>query len=151
MQGRGSSLSMTSEAELGVQESQLIQGLNAFSFELHKKFGKRRGNLFFSPFSVWTALGMVYAGARKETARQMADVLGFPPDREAVGSFFRDLLALLNDSGEHAAIHLAVANALWPQRGYPFSPDFLSSLSLFSSLCEKMMGAGISSGVSLFA
>ena len=37
-------------------------------------------NLFFSPFSIFTALAMAYAGAKNLTESQMADVLKFNTD-----------------------------------------------------------------------
>src|SRR5437016_1934515 len=72
-----------------------------------------KGNLFFSPYSIRTALTMTRAGARGDTARQMAAVLhlpaSLPPDElhRAFASLIKDLNA---DSKDY---QLAVANALW--------------------------------------
>jgi serpin B len=115
-------------AEREVKDSPLVQALNIFSLELYMKLGERGKNLIFSPFSLWTALAMVYAGARAETEKQMSETLGFRGSQEAVRSFFRNLLSILNESPESAANLLSVANALWPQRGYLFAEEFLSLL-----------------------
>src|SRR5947208_16438869 len=60
----------------------VVQGDNAFAFDLYAKLRDQEGNLFCSPYSVSTALAMTYAGARNETASQMAKTLHLtlPPD-----------------------------------------------------------------------
>lgn len=100
----------------------LVQGNNQFAFDLYAKLAAEKGNLFFSPYSISTALGMTYAGARGETARQMAETLHFriPEDRLHVA--FAGLIADLNKAGTTGGFELAVANALWAQEGYPFLP-----------------------------
>ena len=43
----------------------LVQGNNEFAFDLYAQLAKeQKGNIFFSPYSISTALGMTYAGAR---------------------------------------------------------------------------------------
>src|SRR3954452_19909399 len=42
----------------------------AFAFALYRELAKQPGNLFFSPYSVSTALAMTYAGARGTTERE---------------------------------------------------------------------------------
>lgn len=51
-------------------------GMNGFACSLYGALAGQQENLFFSPFSVGTALAMTAEGARGETARQMAAVLG---------------------------------------------------------------------------
>ncbi len=54
---------------------------NAFATDLYAKLaGKEKGNLFFSPASIHTALAMTYAGARGNTEKQMYTTLRFPID-----------------------------------------------------------------------
>ena len=43
----------------------------AFALALYQHLKASEGNLFFSPYSISTALAMTYAGARGETEKQM--------------------------------------------------------------------------------
>ena len=53
----------------------LVAGNNAFAFDLYRVLREEPGNLFYSPYSISLALAMTYAGARRETERQMSDTL----------------------------------------------------------------------------
>jgi len=97
----------------------------AFALELYARLKDRPGNLFFSPHSLSTALGMTYAGARGQTETQMAKVLKFARGPEPLHPAFRALQDSLNDPDQKRGFELQVANALWGQQGYAFLPDFL--------------------------
>ena len=101
----------------------VVEGNNAFALELYGRLRTQGGNLFFSPESISTALAMTYAGARGDTALEMAKTLHFtlPPERlhPAMGALLSDLNAA------HNGYQLRVADALWAQRGYVFLDDFL--------------------------
>jgi serpin B len=104
--------------------SGIAQGSNAFAFDLYKEIARRDGNLFFSPHSISTALAMTYAGARGETARQMARTLRFQLDghrlHAACGALMRDL----NARADPGAFELRTANALWGQRSEGWLESF---------------------------
>lgn len=101
----------------------IVDGNNAFAVDLYGQLRKQNGNLFFSPESISTALAMTYAGARGNTASEMAKTLHFilPPDRlhPAMGALLNDLNA------SHDGYQLRVADALWAQQGNSFLDDFL--------------------------
>jgi serpin B len=56
------------------------QASNAFACDLFKKLdeSQRGKNVFFSPYSISSALAMALEGARGDTAREMGDVLRLP-------------------------------------------------------------------------
>lgn len=111
-----------------------VEGNTAFAVQLYGKLAASTGNVCFSPFSLSMALGMTYGGARGETEREMAAVLGFrlPQDR-----LHRALGALELDLGASAGtVELKMANALWAQRGYPFRSEYLD-------LVAENYGAGV--------
>jgi serine protease inhibitor len=69
-------------------ETLLIEGNSAFAFELYRALRESNGNLFYSPHSISLALAMTYAGARGETAEQMADTLHFLLEQERLHPAF---------------------------------------------------------------
>lgn len=104
----------------------LVRDNTAFALDLYEHLRARPGNLFFSPHSVSTALGMTYAGARESTATEMARALHFSLGPEQLHLAFAELQAGLNQVQEAGNVELRVANSLWPQQGYPFLPEYLS-------------------------
>ncbi len=96
---------------------------NRFALDLYAQLREQPGNLFFSPYSIATALTMTSAGARGPTAAEMAKVLHHPfaGDRlhAAVGSLRREV----NSGGQK--YQLTTANRLWGQKNYGFLPDFM--------------------------
>ncbi len=84
------------------------------------------GNLFFSPASLSTSLAMTWAGAKGETAEQMARVLQFPLPQEKLHRAFAVLRANWAAPGEKAKYQLSVANRIWGQVGFDFVPKFLA-------------------------
>lgn len=103
-----------------------VAGNTAFAFDLYGELKKAEGNLFFSPYSLSSALAMTYAGARGETASQMAEVLHFRLPEERLHPAFASLQERLGEAGD--AVELSVANALWGQRGTRFLEPFLARL-----------------------
>ena len=117
----------------------IVDGNNKFALELFAKLQSTKGNLFFSPYSISTALAMTFAGAQSETESQMAGVLHFPVsgnrrmnstsksllDRQQFASSFGGIIKDLNNRGQKGGYTLTVANALWGQKNYGFLEDFL--------------------------
>jgi len=106
-----------------------VRGNTAFALDLYAKLRTGEGNLFFSPMSISTALGMTYAGARGETAREMSAVLHLAADRKEADAALGSLVRQLNALGTSGKFQLSVANGLWLQKGYPFIPEYVGSVS----------------------
>ena len=102
------------------------QGSTAFALDLYGRLRSGRENLFLSPLSISTALSMTYAGARGETAREMASVLRLPEDQDAAHEQVGEILQQLEAVGKAKGCRLDVANALWGQQDASFLPEFLS-------------------------
>lgn len=113
----------------------LVSGNTEFALDLYRALAEgNKENLFFSPYSISLALAMTYAGARGETAAQMAQALHFALPQERLHPAFWALSWALAEEGEEAPspegrpFKLRVANALWGQEGHPFLPEFLELL-----------------------
>jgi serpin B len=105
----------------------VVKGNTTFALDLYRELkDTKRGNIFFSPYSISTALAMTYGGARGNTAKQMADVLHFPANHQELHPAFANLEALLNAVQEKGKVQLHVANSLWPQKDYPFLKEYLA-------------------------
>jgi len=90
----------------------LAQGNSEFAVQLYRELGKKEGNLFFSPYSVSSALGMTYAGARGKTEEQMAAVLHFNLDQKKLHPAFKRLNRKLAAAAQKGGQKLNIANAL---------------------------------------
>ena len=109
---------------------QQVNANNDFAFDLYQSLRLEDGNLVYSPYSISTALAMVYAGARGETEAQMSQALHYVLPQEQLHPVFNLLdqtLTALGDSDDDFQLH--IANSLWGQDEYPFLPDFLDLLA----------------------
>jgi serpin B len=97
---------------------------NDFGLALYRQLRQHPGNLFFSPFSIRTALGMAQAGAVGETAAQMREALRISSSDEALHAAFAEAIQRLN-AGGGGEYEMTVANSLWGQEGAPLQPGFL--------------------------
>ncbi|MCX6286166.1 MAG: serpin family protein [Bacteroidetes bacterium] len=101
----------------------IVEGNNKFAFKLFNELKNSNSqNLFYSPFSISTALAMTYAGARGETALQMSRTLDFPSG----GKFHSDYKYLMEKlkQGSGGSITLDIANGLWAQKDFKFLDSY---------------------------
>src|ERR1035438_3115450 len=99
----------------------VVDGNTAFAPELHQKLKDRPGNLFFSPYSVSTALAMTYAGARGQTENEMAKVLHFNLVQTNLPAAFGALMERMQKIQRWNRITLTTANSVWCQQDYRFT------------------------------
>jgi serpin B len=104
----------------------LTDGNNAFALDLYAQLKATDGNLFFSPYSISTCLAMVYTGARGDTAEQMAATLHYLASPTELLGLFKTLGEKSNTGDSVDNLQLTVVNALWSQKDYPFTQDFLT-------------------------
>ena len=113
-------LALGLSAPARAQSAAFMQGENKFAISLYGKLAAQPGNFVVSPYSVAMALGMVYAGAKGQTAVEIASALQVQNmsladfERQAA----RPVLARKGD------ITFTNVNALWAQRGFALEPDF---------------------------
>lgn len=105
---------------------ELAAGNGVFAYDLYRSLRGREGNLFYSPYSISSALAMVYAGARGDTAQQMAAALHYGLPQDQLHAAFQALSQELDSDQD---FQLSIANSLWGQEGYPFLPAFLDLIA----------------------
>ncbi len=103
-----------------------------FASQLYENLASSQAGkgLFFSAFSIQVALAMCAVGARGQTRKVMADLIGAP---ESVGEQNRQYAMLLKSiRGEgDRPFQLDTANALWAQQGFRFQPEYKKALEAF--------------------
>ncbi|XP_034562853.1 uncharacterized protein LOC117829333 [Notolabrus celidotus] len=105
----------------------LSKANTTFSLALLKNLGDndKTGNVFYSPFSISSALAMVMLGAGGNTAAQMSECLKTQECQDEVHTSFGELLSELNKAD--APYALSVANRLYGEQSYQFVEDFLGN------------------------
>ncbi len=105
----------------------VVEANTRFALDLYGRLRSTPGNLFFSPFSISTALAMTYAGAGGQTAEEMGTVLhtkGIANLHPVYGA----LVASLDRGTDLGGYELRVANSLWGQKGAPIREPFLETV-----------------------
>ncbi|MCP4403702.1 MAG: serpin family protein [bacterium] len=126
---------MESEAEDDAAR-QIVEGNSIFAFSLYSQLKDGEGNLFFSPYSISSALAMTYGGARKETAVEMAEALHFGLKQEFLHPAFAELASQFEIIQKAGNVALTVANALWLQEG-------IDLLEEYATLTKEHYEAGV--------
>ena len=106
---------------------EVVDGNTAFAVDLYRHLSADEGNLFISPYSISLAMGMTYGGARGNTAVEMAGVLHFPGDHEALHPAFRRLSRTLAETAAETGQRINIANALFLTGG-DVSPGYKALL-----------------------
>ena len=104
-------------------------GNNLFAFDLYRRLAAdpahAGGNLFFSPYSISSALAITYEGARGTTADEIGAVLHLPTNDTLRREGFAAIDAGLNcESGNYT---LRTANALWAEETHSFLPEYIET------------------------
>ncbi len=122
--------------ENGELEAQATS-INQFSVAMYKQLAEDDANIFFSPYSITSALGMAEAGAKGATASQIREALSVTLDGDA---FHSAMNALDQDMIGHTesveGVTLNVVNSTWAQIGWDFKLSYLDFLG-------KYYGAGV--------
>lgn len=114
--------------EASPETKSVVDANNAFAIDLYQQLKERRGNLFFSPYSVSSALAMTCTGARGPTEQEMTNTLHFGLPPEKLSAAFKGLTSRLTGLQRWNRITLSCANSLWAQKNYPFAESFVENL-----------------------
>lgn len=120
----------------GADLDALAAGNTAFAADMYQQLRKEPGNFFYSPYSISSALGMTWAGARGQTEKDMALAMHFTLPQAQFHAAVNALDLALASRGQGAqgadggGFRLNIANALWGQVNYHFEAAFLDLLGL---------------------
>jgi serpin B len=115
--------------------AELVRGNTEFAFALYPQLFTGDENLFYSPYSISLAMAMTCAGAKGQTADEMAQALHFFLPADRLHPAFNKLALELESRSQSEDLEpdqvfqLNVANALFGQTGFSFEKDFLDTLA----------------------
>jgi len=111
----------------GVQE--VVNANNRFALELYSELSKReKGNIFYSPYSIFSVFAMTFEGANGQTAEEIKSVFHFPEYHTLRPNFAR----IYNDINEASdAYELRTGNALWVQQSYLLLENYTSKVERY--------------------
>jgi serpin B len=128
---------------LAATEFDAAGATNHAGLDLYRQLasGRPNGNLVISPYSIESALALVYAGAEGDTRTELARVFRFPSEDAAVQTGFASLRLALDQVAKNSrdaaerrsksggrvdAIEWHAANRLFGQKDYAFRESFLT-------------------------
>ena len=120
--------------ETGVTQEQIdkvVDANNKFAIEMYKQLSgnSSEDNVFFSPYSISSAMAIVYEGARGTTADEIRTVFSYPEDIMDLRKGYAHLFNSINKPNEN--YELRTANALWAQKDYPFLDEYLETAKTY--------------------
>lgn len=146
---------MSADSRAQPPENAAVTATNAFALDLYRALAQDSrndgDNLWFSPYSITSALAMAAEGARGNTRAQMASTLHFG-DASQLARIHEGIAALdlqsTSDARESVSVapaargrpapmgrpgphELVVANALWGDQRYPFDPGYVDTLAQY--------------------
>ncbi len=112
-----------------VSVTDIVSANNQFAFDLYAKYKSKEGNIFFSPYSISTALAMAYEGARGKTQEEIQAVFHFPIDDNVRRNAFTEIYNEINKKDKDYI--LSTANALWAEKDYQFLPEYFNLIDKY--------------------
>ncbi|WP_372367595.1 serpin family protein [Candidatus Uabimicrobium sp. HlEnr_7] len=105
---------------------ELAKNNTNFAWNLYRQLADSSSkNIFFSPYSVSTALAMTYSGAREQTREEMKTALNFTlPDAKLHRAFSN----LIDKSQSSDNYKFNVANSIWVHSDFSLEKAFIDTL-----------------------
>ncbi len=100
----------------------ISNSINAFAIDLYIQLKETDQNLFISPLSIFTALTMIFMGAKNETEEQLKNRLHITLNKTKVPIKIRELVDKLLKIKN---IEVTIANSIWADNNYEILESFL--------------------------
>jgi serpin B len=129
----------TTDSGNGQPEKSVAAANNRFASDLYTTLAQNPDNaghnLFYSPFSISSALAITGEGAKGKTRDEIFSVFHLPENDTVRQSGF----ARINEgfNATDAGYTFRTVNALWAERNYPFLPAFVDSARKYYSADVK--------------
>jgi serpin B len=100
---------------------------NAFGIDLYHKLADNESNVFFSPWSITSAMLMVQEGARNQTADEIANVFHLG----AIESWRPNYAGIYNQLHGTRKYTLLTVNALWHERTHAVNDEYIQAINQY--------------------
>jgi len=110
---------------LQAQELSPSQAANNLGTRLYAMHEADSGNIFLSPFSVLSAVGLAQEGAAGPTADQMRKALRLNSNSKTRLEDFKNWIGVINSPTKSFELH--TSNNLWVQKNVSLSPTYLKT------------------------
>lgn len=121
---------------IGEVDKVYMEGLTKFAFDMFRK--QRDGeNIFISPYSISSALSMVYNGAEGETRNEIAELLGYDMIEGYTSDYSIEANGFMNSNEKYLMdallnadpkVQLNVANSIWVAENAKFNDTIEEAL-----------------------
>ncbi|MCD6226904.1 serpin family protein [Candidatus Micrarchaeota archaeon] len=107
----------------------VVDANNRFAIDLYKRYSMNNENVFFSPYSISSAMAMVYEGANGQTADEIKTVFYYPDNSTSMRLGYAKIYNTLNKPSNN--YELSTANALWIQKNYHIEQNYLNVINKY--------------------
>jgi len=106
-------------------QSQIISGNSQFALDIYQELVDENENQMLSPYSISTALAMVYTGTDGNTATELQNVMGYGANTTSFHQTFNQLTnSIERNVSSPANSEVNVVNKIWRNTGFSFLPTF---------------------------
>lgn len=111
-------------------QRQIISGNSQFALGIYQELVDENENQMLSPYSISTALAMVYAGTDGNTATEFQHVMGYGVNNNSFHQLFNQLTNSIEQNiSSPANSEVNVINKIWRSTNLTFLPDFEATMN----------------------
>jgi len=113
------------DAKLDEEAKKLAQKHNLFAIDLYKQIIQQDTNVFFSPTSIYSILGVNLLASQEKTKTELEKVLYIQSDANTAKNFY-NLFGHLYQTNRDSAYKFNIANAIWVSKDISLKTDFIN-------------------------
>lgn len=111
-------------------QSQIISGNSQFAVDIYQELVDENENQMLSPYSISTALAMVYAGSDGNTATELQQVMGYGSNNSNFHQIFNRLTTNIEQNvSSPTNSEVNVVNKIWRSSSLNFLPNFEATMN----------------------
>ncbi|MBD3196480.1 MAG: hypothetical protein GF317_15580 [Candidatus Lokiarchaeota archaeon] len=109
-----------------IEKRSITHSINKFTIDLYSQLKESEENLFFSPFSIYSALTMIYIGAKNETKDELDKLLHLTISQRRIPL---EINKLVNTLRNNKNVEVRIANSIWVDQFYELLESFIHNIN----------------------